>query len=65
MLIFRAVARPARVRPLFDALERGRVTLCLSAEVLAEIRDVLSRPKLRQKFPALTDEAVDAFLASL
>jgi putative PIN family toxin of toxin-antitoxin system len=30
---------------------------------LAEIRDVLTRPKLVAKYPALTKQAVDAFLA--
>ena len=44
-------------------MERQAVTLCLSAEVLAEIRDVLTRPKLIAKYPDLTTDAVDAFLA--
>ena len=63
MLFFRAAARPRLARPLFDFVEHGQVTLCLGADVLEEIRDVLTRPKLRAKFPALTTEAVDAFLA--
>ena len=63
MLFFSAAARPNRFRPLFNLVERRAVTLCLSAEVLAEIRDVLTRPKLIAKYPALTPDAVDAFLA--
>jgi putative PIN family toxin of toxin-antitoxin system len=43
-------------------LDRGAAELCLSAEVLAEARDVLSRPRMRGSFPALTDEAAGAFL---
>lgn len=63
MLFFRAVSRPNRVRPVFDLVAQGEVTLCFSPEVLAEIRDVLTRPKLRAKYPSLTAEAVDGFLA--
>jgi predicted nucleic acid-binding protein len=33
--------------------------------VLEEVRDVLCRPKLRQKFSALTDDRVAAFLEAL
>jgi len=63
MLFFRETSRPGRVRSIFDVVRRGSVTLCLSPDVLAEIRDVLTRPKLVVKYPALTPEAVDAFLA--
>ncbi|MEX2172430.1 MAG: putative toxin-antitoxin system toxin component, PIN family [Pirellulales bacterium] len=62
MLFFRAAARPRLVRPHFDYVHSGHVTLCLSPDVLAEVRDVLSRPKLMAKYPALTRDAVDAFL---
>ena len=63
MLFFRAAARPRLARPLFDFVHSGQVTLCLGPEVLAEIRDVLLRPKLVARFPALSQQAVDAFLA--
>ena len=45
--------------------ERGYVELCLSTEVLREVREVLSRPKIRQRFPALTDETLTTFFAQL
>jgi putative PIN family toxin of toxin-antitoxin system len=63
MLFFRAAARPRLARPLFDLVYSGQVTLCFGPDVLAEIRDVLTRPKLTAKYPALTKQAVDAFLA--
>ena len=63
MLFFRAAARPRLARPLFDFVHGGQVTLCLGPDVLAEIRDVLTRAKLVAKYPALTKQAVDAFLA--
>ena len=63
MLFFRAASRPHRVQPLFELVDQGRVTICLSADVSAEIRDVLTRPKLLAKYPALTTEAVDSLLA--
>ncbi|HEV3417276.1 MAG TPA: putative toxin-antitoxin system toxin component, PIN family [Pirellulales bacterium] len=62
MLFFRSAARPDRVHSVFEKVERELVTLCLSPDVLAEIRDVLTRPKLQAKYPALTAQAVDAFL---
>ena len=34
----------------------------MSPEVVAEVGDVLNRPKIRRKFPALTDGAVETFL---
>jgi putative PIN family toxin of toxin-antitoxin system len=43
--------------------ETGHVRLYLSADILAEVRDVLTRPRTLQKFPALTREAVEGFLA--
>ena len=63
MLFFSAAARPGRFRPVFDLVERQAVKLCLSPDVLAEIRDVLTRPKLVAKYSALTAEAVESFLA--
>jgi len=45
--------------------EEGLVELCLSEDVLAEIRDVLTRPKLQAKFPALTAVGVAEFVDRL
>lgn len=45
--------------------EKGFVELCLSAAILDEVGDVLHRPRLRAKFPALTDELVSQFLQTL
>lgn len=63
MLFFRAAARPQRTYTTFRLVEEALVALCMSPEVLAEIRDVLTRPEHRTKFPALTPKAIDAFLA--
>ena len=46
-------------------VETGQVVLCLSSDVVEEIREVLSRPKLRKSFPSLTPQRVDAALSSL
>ena len=45
--------------------ELGVVELCVSAEILSEIRDVLTRPSIQQRFPVLTDAMVDRFLSAL
>ena len=46
-------------------VESDVIELCVSQEILAEVRDVLARPRVRRKFPALTDEMVDRFIAKI
>lgn len=46
----------------YERVRSGRLVLYVSPEVVVEVGDVLSRPKVRRKLPALTDEAVEAFL---
>src|ERR1035438_6118103 len=43
-------------------VELELVELCLSAATLAEVRDVLSRPELLNKFSSLTESLVEEFL---
>jgi putative PIN family toxin of toxin-antitoxin system len=63
MVFLQGAGRPASPsRACFEVLNQGGAELCLSPEVLAEARDVLSRPKIRKQFPALTDEAATEFL---
>ena len=45
--------------------EEGFVQLRLSEEILAELLEVLNRPKIRARYPELTDEIVDDFLKRL
>jgi putative PIN family toxin of toxin-antitoxin system len=44
-------------------VETGDVKVWLSDEVLAEVRETLSQPKIRAKFPHLTDERTSAFIS--
>jgi len=46
----------------FTEVERGRVILALSPSVFAEVREVLGRFDLQQKFTGLIPERVDRFL---
>ena len=39
--------------------------MCISKEIVSEIQDVLARPRVRQRFPSLTDELIDRFLTAL
>jgi putative PIN family toxin of toxin-antitoxin system len=48
--------------PCYELVRTGELTLFVSPEVLAEIGEVLRRPKLQRKLSALTPEAVEAFL---
>ena len=43
-------------------VETGDVALVVSPAILAEVRDVLTRPKIHAKFPHLTPDRVDVFL---
>jgi putative PIN family toxin of toxin-antitoxin system len=43
-------------------VDDGHVQLFLSANVLEEVHDVLNRPAIRKKFPAITDNDVLDFI---
>lgn len=45
--------------------ELGAIELCVSSEILFEVRDVLTRPAIQRRFPALTNAVVERFLAAL
>jgi putative PIN family toxin of toxin-antitoxin system len=47
---------------LLRLVENGVITLYVSDEILKEVRNVLFRPGIRRKNPAITDERVDAFI---
>jgi uncharacterized protein len=49
----------------YELVRSGRLLLYVSPEIIAEIGDVLSRPKVRRKLSALTDETVEAFLRNV
>ncbi len=46
-------------------LDQGVIALYFSEDILREITNVLSRPKLRQKNPLLTDERVREFIEQI
>ena len=56
-------ARPngPAARLLIDFVERGRLTLYVSDPIIEELRDVLGRPRIRAKNPAITDDTVEEF----
>lgn len=54
--------RPGPAFACLQLVREGRVELCVSPAILAEIGDVLARPKLRKKLPSLTPGRVAAFL---
>ena len=45
-----------------QAVRAQRLELVISPEIIAEVRDVLTRPKTLRKFPTLTAEAVEVFV---
>jgi uncharacterized protein len=46
-------------------VESGSVSLTVSPAILAEVRNVLTRPKTRKKFTTLTDQRVEIFLQKI
>ncbi len=45
-----------------ELIEQERIRLVMSEAVLTEIKDVLSRPYLRERYPNLTDEKVEKLI---
>lgn len=63
MVFLQGAGRPVSpARACFRLVDEDRVTLFLSAEILAEVRDVLTRPKIKRKFPSLSPEWVEGFI---
>ncbi len=48
-----------------ELFEKGDVKLFVSDEILAEISDVLTRPKLQARYPLLTRERSDKLIENL
>ena len=60
-----AARQTSPAKACLDLVEHGFVQLCLSAEIVAEVEDVLTRPEVQSKFPALIPTDVEAFVARL
>lgn len=65
MVFLQMAARPERVHATFRAVQEKRVNLALSPALLAEVQDVLNRKNVQAKFPALTPDAVEIFVADV
>jgi putative PIN family toxin of toxin-antitoxin system len=65
-VFLQAVVNPngpaGRCKKLVDC---GEVELFVSEDVLAEVAEVLSRPRTRKLAPALTIEVIEAFIADI
>jgi len=62
MLFLQAALNPNRRYATFDAAADGRLVLCISPDLMSEALDVLSRPGLAARFPALTANRISEFL---
>ncbi len=63
MVFLQAAARtegPAAA--CLELVRRGKIDLVIHPDILKEIEDVLTRPKVLAKFPALSSDAVKNFL---
>ena len=59
------VRRNSPAGSCYRLAEDGIIKLFISKDALAELKDVLNRPKVRKQLPALTDESIEEFLTSL
>jgi putative PIN family toxin of toxin-antitoxin system len=48
-----------------EYFEQGRFSLAISPEILSELRDVLSRSSLQQRFPLLSDDKAERLIELL
>jgi len=63
MVYLQAAARGlSRARACLRLAEIRQIHLFISRPIVAEVQDVLSRDRIRQRFDALTDESVAIFL---
>lgn len=66
MVFLQGAARATSpARACFRLIEEDRATLFVNAEILAEVRDVLARPRLQRKFPALSPAWVESFVQNI
>jgi len=52
-------------RKCLHYFEQGKIVIAVSRATLAEVRDVLPRPFIRQRYDHITDEIVDSLIRSL
>jgi len=62
MVFLQSAVNPHRQHATFTAIDDKRVTLCTDPHLIAEVRDVLNRPSLAARFPALTPQRVAQFI---
>ena len=66
MIFLQATAnRNSLAARLVDLLDAGDIRLFVSRQILKEVRDVLTRPEVREKLSGITDESVAALFARL
>ena len=66
MLFFQVAAQqPPRLHGSFQAIDAGRVQLCMSRDLFEEVADVLSRPEFLEKAPHFTPPIAAEFFAKV
>jgi uncharacterized protein len=56
------ISKSGPAAKLLRLVDSNALSLFVSTEILAEVHDVLSRPKIRERNPQLTEERVTAFI---
>jgi predicted nucleic acid-binding protein len=66
MIFLQAVANDASpAARLLDLVDAGKITLCVSEQILRELRKVLDRPEVRAALPGINDLRVESLFRRL
>jgi putative PIN family toxin of toxin-antitoxin system len=66
MVLLQAVANDdSTAAKILDLMDAGEVRLYVSEQILREVREVMSRPRLRARLAGLTDEQIEALFLRL
>lgn len=66
MVLLQGAARPrGPAAACLRLVDEEQVALCVSGDVLAEVRDVLTRPEVLKRFPGLSPQWVASFVENI
>lgn len=65
MLVQSTISPQGPARKCLTYFEQGKISIAVSRQTLAELKDVLSRPYIRQRYEHITDKIVAALVQLL
>lgn len=62
ILVQSTINAKSAARKCLTYFEQGKISIAVSRDTLAEVKDVLSRPFIRQRYEHITDDIVDRLI---